>query len=117
MITDFKIYEKNKKSSILPSIGDYVICESIDFTELNSFTLSNIGQIIEIIDIKYRWDRFIVQFDYIPDYLESYQIYHSEIDYSKKYKNAMSFSLEELIHISDDKSKLEFLTQTNKFNI
>ena len=119
MITNFKIYETIKKSPTKKTlardykIGDYVICESESFNkipEFNNFILNNIGQIIDILDIRRRSDIYVVQFDYIPEKLKNgFQINHSDIDINRIYENSITFNREEIKYLSDDKSDLETL--------
>jgi len=130
MITNFKLYEIIKKSPTKKAlardykIGDYVICEcKTSFTfpelpELNEFTLNNIGQIIDILDIRRRSDIYVVQFDYIPEILRpGFQIKYNKADINKKYENSITFNREDIKYLSDDKSDLETLISANKFNL
>jgi len=125
MITKFKLYETIKKSpktkKILVKdykIGDYVICESESFPMLSDFTSSNVGQIIDILNIRERFDNYVIQYDYIPDNLKhSFQIQCHDNDPNKKYENSVTVTRTEIKFLSDKKSDLEYLSNSKKFNI
>ena len=105
MITKFKLFETISKDE--PEIGDWVVCnesELYSYYDVINFTSNNIGKYIR----------------YDTDFMGPYVIYYEEIPKTlEKYfsHNERNMSLDEIKYISKNKEELEYIIQTNKFNL
>jgi len=96
-------------------IGDYVICNEYDpenykFDDFNILVNNNIGKVIDINGEKSRDDKYVVQYDNIPESLHVGYL-------DNKYESAIRFLREEIKYSSKDKSKLEIILVSKKYNI
>jgi len=95
------------------NIGDYVICKFYndgENHELNIFLKNNIGQIIDI--TKYlglEINKYIIQFDNIPKHLNWYKI--------AVYDSSIQFTDRDIVYCTKDKSELEMMINSKKFNL
>lgn len=110
--------ERFNESSITKKkieIGDYVICNEYDvhdykFDDFNKLVSTHVGRVIDITKKENRSDKYVVQFDDIPESLKNgFMI--------KEYPSAIRFTRDEIIYSSKDKSKLEYIFAAKKFNL
>ncbi len=96
-----KLFEKKD-----PKIGDYVICQNLEDPDkdLDIFFSSAIGKVIEYQHTPLQI-RYIVEFENVPEHIED------------AYDQPMWFGREEILYISKDKEKLEYIIQANKYNL
>jgi len=96
-------------------IGVYVICDAYDvdnykFNDFNKLVNTHVGRLMDITNNEKRDDKYVVQFDDIPESLRNGFML-------KEYPSAIRFIRDEIIYSSKDKSKLEAVLLVNKFNI
>jgi len=104
MITNFKKFESINEKSI--EIGDFVICEEVDYADINTiFTSTNIGKFIRYDDGEAY--PYIIKYDYTPKNMKSYFSGDDE----------RNMSIDEIKYWSKNRNELEIILQTNKFNI
>jgi len=93
-----------------PKNGDYVICKNdylyvaTDRDDLNNFLKNNIGQIVDIQNLKYS---YIIKFNNVPTDIRDY----FNTDYLR------GFTRREILHYSKNKKDLELFINVNKFNL
>jgi len=105
MITNFKLFEEICKDE--PEIGDLVVCnesESYSDSEIITFTSNNIGEYIRY-DTEFM-QPYVIHYEEIPKNLEKYFSH-----------NERNMSLDEIKYISKNKDELEYIIQSNKFNL
>jgi len=107
-----KIYEKYYKLEI----GDYVICwdyylrNNDDYKNINDFLKNNVGQIIDITNkLTTGVENYVVQYDNIPYNLNKYT--------TSFYKSSIPMTSKDILQYSKDKSELEIMINSNKYNL
>ena len=118
-----KTYEHLISNTILPQIGEYVICNP-DYknanqeyaNKINNFLISNIGQILELDNIHGpNFEPFFhVYYQNVPGDMSNSFGYHSKYRDSPFY---MNFNQEQIIYHSTIKENLEPFIQANKYNL
>jgi len=95
-----KTFEKINK----PKVGDYVICEIVDkYYKDSDFVNSNIGEIVEINIDRFQNNRLPVTVSYK--------------DYQGKIIDSINFEFDEIKYWSKDKSELEHIIASKKYNL
>ena len=102
-----------------PRVGDYVICEEMIFTgkefnEICEFISNNIGQVIEINEIKRINKKFIfytILYEEIPNNLKSFAHFNG------KNINLRQMKREEIIKFSKDRNELEEYLTAKKYGL
>ena len=106
-----KTYKQNISE---PQIGDYVLCkEDIRDCKRKKFTSENIGQYIQK-----HGSLYIVQYENIPKELKNQFITPDNDQFPDVLKqNCAGMTREEILHWSEDKEDIEFILDTNKYNL
>lgn len=101
MITRFKIYENLNK----PQIGDYVICKDDYYDNLNEYLSKNIGKIIGSNKLT---NIYFVKFDEMPHIINNFYF---------NTDNERGFTQKDIIYCNKNKSELEVILNSKKYNI